>query len=164
MAMSTIRPGDVPRTSANQPLERGTRALGAVVAAAVALVPATAGLFLAGTLFLAIGIPAAAIAGALLGPSIRSTSANGGATVLMATLSVALGDAIVVVWLILAAGADASGLRSGAESVWSSSIHLGILGLAAVGIPMLLITIPCAIVWAVAVRSLVAREPSTGRQ
>jgi hypothetical protein len=130
------------------------------VAAAVAAVPAGAGLF-GGTPFLVIGIPAAAIAGALLGPSIRSGSANVGATAVMATLSVVVGDAIVVGWMILEASAGDSGLGLGDGSALAGIVYIGILGLAAVGIPMLLITIPCAIVWAIAVGRLVAPGPGS---
>jgi hypothetical protein len=155
MTMATIRSAVDARTREKLPARRGTRWLGAVVAIAIAAVPATAGLFLAGNPFLVLGLPAAAVAGVVLGPSIRAREPVAGVVVAMATLSIGVGYGIVVGSMIVDAAAGSSGLGFGPGSVWTGIAYVAMLGLMIVGVPMLLVTVPCAMVWGFVVRRLI---------
>lgn len=122
--------------------------VGAVVAGAVALVAA-----LLGAPFLALGIPAATVSGWWLGPGIRPTEGIAGAALKMATSTVILADAMLMAgWAVGSlARMDPLGGTSITNMI-AGSVFLFVAGLFIVGIPMLLVTIPCGLVWAALVR------------
>lgn len=155
MSTTTIRSASLHRIDDTLPNRRGTRMLGAVVAVAIAAVPAFLGLVLGRSPFLAAGLPAAAIVGALLGPSVRAREPIAGLVVGMATLTIGVADVVVMLWLIAQASLAPSGASLGSATFGIG--YVGVLGLFIVGIPMLLVTTPCAIVWGYAVRRLVER-------
>jgi hypothetical protein len=134
----------------------GSRSSGALVAASISAAVALVGLAFE-VPFLAIGIPAATVAGWLLGPSVRAGAGNIGAAVAMGVTTVALADAFVVLGSAAASlfVNDASGGNAILDAIAGSMI-IWIIGFVIVGLPMLLITAPCGLVWAAVVRSLAA--------
>jgi len=80
-----------------------------------------------------------------------------GIAVAMAATTVALTDALVVSGSAISAvvGADRFGGPSLAEAL-AGSVFIWGIGLIVVGIPMLLVTVPCGLVWARFVRRLAA--------
>jgi len=143
---------------------RATGPVGAVVAGGVAVLVTVAGILIdisppVGVVdfpFLGIGIPAAALIGALVGPSIRARGGVGSAVLAMATLTIAVADAFLVLGIWIAAlfsgssGSDFLAAIAGAVALW-------LIGLIVVGVPMLLVTTPCAFVWAWILRELTRR-------
>jgi len=127
------------------PIMTGSRPLGAAVAAGIAVIAAFLGFAIGNTEVLGLGIPAAAISGWLLSPSIRSQGGIAGPAVAMAVSSIAA-DA----WLVLG---SVSSSASGSEAI-VGAFGLWAIGLLIVGIPMLIVTAPCGIAWAVIVRRL----------
>jgi hypothetical protein len=104
-----------------------------------------------GASFVLAGIPAAAIAGWIMGPRSRREGFVG-AGLSTAILTTALADAMIVVaWLtptVASGGPSTTPIGTalvGAFVLWG-------LGLVFVGIPMLFITVPCALVWTVLTR------------
>ena len=128
------------------PIMTGSRPLGAAVAAGIAVIAAFLGFAIGNTEFLGLGIPAAAISAWLLSPSIRSQGGIAGPAVGMAVSSIAIADA----WLVLG---SVSSSASGSEAI-VGAFGLWAIGLLVVGIPMLIVTAPCGIAWAVIVRRL----------
>lgn len=153
MTTTTIRSASLHRTDEALPNRRGTRSLGAVVAIAIAAVPAILGLVLGRSPFLAAGVPAAAIVGALLGPSVRAREPIAALAFAMASITIAVADVVVVLWLLIEASLTPPGTSLGSATFGIG--YVGVLGLFIVGIPMLVVTTPCAIVWGHAVRRLV---------
>jgi hypothetical protein len=131
------------------PMMTGSAPVGAVVAAAIAVVPAIAGFAIAHTWFFALGIPSAAISGWLIGPAIRSEGGIFGPTMGMALLPIAIADAFFLLRpdMTTATGADAI----------APLLVASILGLIIIGFPMVIVTIPCAVAWALVVRKLARR-------
>jgi hypothetical protein len=106
---------------------------------------------------LLIGIPAATVAGWFLGPKVPLGGGVAGVAIGMAVLTTAIADALVVVPTVVASAASSSvggidplGAVAGGLAFWG-------LGLVFVGIPILIITVPCGLVWAVLVRRLAGR-------
>lgn len=131
---------------------RPSRGLGAgvgvVVAGAAALVAA-----LLGAPFLALGIPAATVSGWWLGPGIRPTETIAGSALKMAAATVILADAMLMAGsaVVNLVHMDPFGGTS-ITNLISGSVFMFVAGLFIVGIPMLLVTIPCGLVWAALVR------------
>jgi hypothetical protein len=106
--------------------------------------------------FLLLGIPAATAAGWFLGPKLPPSGGLAGVAIGMAVLTTAIADALVVVPSAVASlsssfgGIDPLTAGAGALASWG-------IGLVIVGIPMLIITAPCGLVWAVLVRTLARR-------
>jgi hypothetical protein len=124
----------------------GGRWTGAAVAASVAFIAALVGLGV-GAPFLLIGIPAATIAGWRLGPKVRPAGGVAGMTVAMAVVTIASADALFV---IAAVASTDTGLLNGIvpAMLWWAA------GFVVVGIPMMTVVVPCALVWAVVVQRL----------
>jgi len=143
---------ELPRDDAVTPLGGWP---GAGVAFSIALVAALIGLGFEAP-FLLLGIPAATTAGWFFGPKVRPGGGVADAAICMAILTTAIADALVVVPSALASlwssfgGIDPLTAVAGGVALWG-------IGLAIVGIPMLFITVPCGLVWAVLVRMLAGR-------
>jgi len=147
---STISSGAVrdQADSDTEPSMTASRPVGAGVATAIAVVAAFLGFAISQSGFLGVGVPAAAIAGWFLGPSIRTGRGVVGPALGMAILTIAIADGLFIVGAAgnsVGAGADAIG---GFVALWS-------IGVVLVGIPMLILTVPCALLWAFIVRKLV---------
>jgi hypothetical protein len=106
--------------------------------------------------FLLLGIPAATVAGGFLGPKVPLSGGVAGVAVGMALLTTAIADALVVVPSAVASSASSFGPTEPLSAV-VSGLALWVIGLVIVGIPMLVITAPCGLVWAVLVRALARR-------
>lgn len=139
---------------------RASRVLGAAVAAAVAVAATLIAAGMSGGWFIALGIPAATFSGWLLGPTVRNVGWPLTATIWMATLTVALADAIAVATVISSGGGYATeGVEplSAMAFVLVASAVIWLFGFTIVGLLSLVLTIPCAVVWALLVRSLIRR-------
>jgi hypothetical protein len=141
MVQTTIRPVGREQRDAEARGRRGSRLWGALIALAIAASVAIVTSPLFGSFF-AIGIPAATVLGALLGPSVRTGEPVDGPVIAMATLTIPLAEVVFVL-----------STPSATMSV-ASVLFVVTYGLMYVGIPMLIVTVPCAIAWAMAVRSL----------
>lgn len=149
---------------------RATRATGAAVGAAVALVATLAAEILGVRApivndqvpLLATGIPAAAVIGAIVAPSVGERSGAGWAGFVMATMTIPLADAIFVVGVLVTAMLAAPLLTDPLTAVVGLGA-LWLIGLVIVGLPMLVVTIPCSIAWTLIVRAVVRRghRPAT---
>ena len=141
MTQATIRPSISAQHSTDAGVRRGSRLFGAlvamVIAASVAIV--TSPLFES---FLSIGIPGATLLGWLLGPSVRTDESIDGPVMTMAILTIPLA---LVVFIATSASATSS---------VTSVLFVALYGLLYIGIPMLFVTVPCAIAWAKVVRRL----------
>jgi hypothetical protein len=136
--------------SDTDPIMIATRPVGAGVACAIAVVAAFLGFAISQSAFLGVGVPAAAIAGWFLGPSIHTGGGLVGPAFGMAILTIAVADGLVIV------GAAGNSGGAAADAIWGY-VGLWSIGIVLVGIPMLILTVPCALVWAFIVRRL-ARE------
>jgi len=138
---------------------RASRSLGAGTAFAVAVVATLIGASLNGGWFLALGIPAAALGGWFLGPAIRGDGWSLRPTIAMATLTIGLADAFAVVPAMISSGGGyaTQGVDpiSAVAFVLLSTVVTWLLGLVIVGFLSLAVTIPCAVIWALFVRSLI---------
>ena len=130
---------------------RGSRWSGAAVGFSVAFVAALIA-FGFDAPFLALGIPAATIAGWMLGPQISAADGVLGMSVAMGVVTVAVADALVVI-----ASAAASLVFGGSLVLVAGSLLLWVVGFVIYGLPMMAITVPCGVIWAELVRAL-ARE------
>jgi hypothetical protein len=135
---------------------RATRSMGAAAGALVAGAAALLALAMDAPL-LALGLPAATVAGFWLGPQVRSSGAIAAPAVAMGALTVLLADALLV------AGAGGLSLLETGRVVDTSlanaiggGLFLFLIGLIVVGSPMLAITIPCGLIWAAVVRRFAA--------
>ena len=135
------------------PIMTASAPVSAVIAAAIAAIPAIAVFAIGHTWFFALGIPSAAISGWLIGPAIRSDGDIFGPAMGMALLPIAIADALFLLRpdMTTATGADAI----------APLLFGWLLGLIVIGFPMLIVTIPCAAIWALLVRRLV--RPGVGR-
>ena len=145
---------ELPRDDATAPVSRWP---GAAAGFSIAFVAGMIGLGF-GAPFLLLGIPAATAAGWFFGPMVRPGGGVADAAFCMAVLTTAIADALVVVVSALAStaatsfgGIDPLATVLGALALWG-------IGLVIVGIPMLAITLPCGLAWAMVVRML-ARRP-----
>jgi hypothetical protein len=129
---------------------------GATVGVSIAIVAAAAALAL-GSPFIAAGIPAAALAGWIVGPQIRPGDGFVGASIAMTALTTALADAVIVGVLVAAMFMSGSPTHTSIPAALGGSLVLWGLGLVFVGIPMLLVTVPCGLIWAGVVRRLARR-------
>jgi hypothetical protein len=155
MDTMTLAPAtELSRDEAGSPARRWT---GAAVAFSIAFVAGLIGLGFRAPLLL-LGIPAATVAGWFLGPTVNAASGIGGLSVAMAVVTVGIADALVV--LGGAVGSLTSSSTSGLDPLTAiaGAVFLWVVGLVVVGIPMLVITVPCGLAWAVVVRML-ARRP-----
>jgi hypothetical protein len=134
-----------------------SRLSGAGVAFSIAVVAGLIGLGLEAP-FLLLGIPAATAAGWFFGPMVRPTGGVADLGIGMAVVTIAIADALVVA--VSSVGSLASSSFGGIDplSAVARGLALWGIGLVIVGIPMLTITVPCGLVWAVLVRML-ARRP-----
>jgi hypothetical protein len=130
---------------------------GAAVGFSIALVAGLIGLGFQAP-FLLLGLPSATVAGWLFGPKVRAGGGVADAAICMAVLTTAIADALVVVPSAIASSASSSfggidplATVAGAFAFWG-------IGLLIVGIPMLFITVPCGLAWAVLVRMLARRR------
>jgi hypothetical protein len=105
---------------------------------------------------LLIGIPAATVAGWFLGPKVPVSGGLAGVAAGMAILTIAIADALVVVPSMVASASSSYGPSDPLSAV-TSGLALWGIGLVFVGIPMLIVTVPCGLVWAVLVRRLAGR-------
>ncbi|MFL5725999.1 MAG: hypothetical protein ACJ77F_06635 [Chloroflexota bacterium] len=135
---------------------RGTTLLGAAVGAVLAVVATLVGASLTGSSFLAVGIPAATIVAGAAGPWVHERHWNGGPMLLVATATVALADCFVVAGMLINALSSPSPVPDPMTTA-GGALTMWVIGLVIVGLPMLVITTPCAIVWALVVRELVRR-------
>jgi hypothetical protein len=138
---------------------------GAAVAFSISFVAGLIGLGFDQPLLL-IGIPAATIAGWRLGPRIRPTGDLISMTVAMSFATVAIADTLVVIPLGI--GSSMSASAAGSIDPFrgiAASLFLWFFGFILVGVPMMIVTVPCGLLWAALVRKLarsgttVAREP-----
>ena len=134
--------------SDTDPIMIATRPGGAGVATAIAVVAAFLGFAISQSGFLGVGVPAAAIAGWFLGPSVRTGSGVVGPALGMAILTIAVADGLFIVGAAGNSGGVAADGIGGYVALWS-------IGVVLVGIPMLIVTVPCALLWAFIVRKLV---------
>jgi hypothetical protein len=109
-----------------------------------------------GTPVLLIGIPAATVAGWFLGPKIPPSGGLAGVAAGMAILTIAIADALVVVPSTVISASSSYGASDPLSAV-TSGLALWAIGLVFVGIPTLIVTVPCGFVWAVLVRRLAGR-------
>jgi hypothetical protein len=145
---------------AGVPVLRASRILGAGVAAVIAVAAALIAAGLNGGWLFALGIPAATVSGWALGPSVRNVAWPLGATMGMAALTVALADAIAVATIISSGGGyatDGVDPISATAFIPVASAVIWLFGFIVVGLPALAITIPCAAIWSLVVRSLIRR-------
>jgi hypothetical protein len=124
----------------------GSQWTGAAVAASVAFVAGLVGLGFGAPLLL-IGIAAVTIAGWRLGPKVRPAGGVAGMTVAMAVVTIASADALFVIPAVASTGTDLLTGIAAAMLWWA-------VGFVVVGIPMMTVVVPCALVWAVVVRRL----------
>ena len=134
----------------------------ALVAFSIALVPGLVGLGFEQP-FLLVGIPAATIAGWRLGRRIRPTGGLIEVALAMAVATVAIADALVVIPLGI--GSSMAAGEAGSFDVFrglAASLFLWFFGFILVGVPMMVVTFPCGLLWAALVRKLAgagAHEP-----
>lgn len=97
------------------------------------------------------------MAGWILGPTVKPANGIGGISVAMAVVTVAIADALVI--LALGVGSLTSSSTGGLDplAAIAGAVILWGIGFVVVGIPMLFITVPCGLVWAVVVRMLARR-------
>jgi hypothetical protein len=145
MAPTTIRRSVGEQRTVDPVVRRGSRLPGAVVALAIAASVAIVTWPVFGSFF-AFGIPAATMLGWWLGPAVRSDEPIDGPVIVMALLSIPLAEAI---WIVATPSATTS---------VTAVLFVGIYGLMYIGIPMLFVTVPCAIAWAKVVRRLASSE------
>ena len=168
MTATTIRGGPSASIVPDAVKRRATGPVGAVVAGGVAVVVTVAGILVdvsppIGVVdfpFLAIGIPAAAVVGALVGPTIRADRGIGVATLAMATLTIAVADALLVGLYGIAGLLTTTAVGNPLEMLVAIGV-LWLMGLIFVGVPMLFVTTPCAATWAWIVRALARRGYGT---
>jgi hypothetical protein len=145
---STIIPAAVgDRAGDTFSIMTGTRPVGAAVASAIAIVAAFVTYAIGHSDFLGLGVPAAAIAGWLLGPSVWRGGGLAGPTLGMGMLTVAIADALFVL------GATATPSEAAAGAI-GRYVALWVVGLVLVGIPMLIVTVPCGLLWVFIMRKL----------
>ncbi|MGH2476176.1 MAG: hypothetical protein ACRDIL_13025 [Candidatus Limnocylindrales bacterium] len=125
------------------------RLLGGTTAAAIAVVPSL--IFHAGEwYFVWLGVPIAALLGAWLAPSIRPSRPFPVGTV--------TGMSILTVVL----GAEATGVAAALPAVDLERIVMGLVfgtyGLVILGLPALVVTVPCAFAWAWLTRWLLGAD------
>jgi hypothetical protein len=134
-----------------------SRWLGAGVAFSIAFVAGLIGLGFDAP-YLLLGVPAATIAGALLGPGIDAWGGIGRMSVAMALETTAIADALVV--MVAGAASLARSPGGGVDPLTSvaGAVAFWGIGLFVVGIPMLIVTVPCGLAWAVLVRMLARRS------
>jgi hypothetical protein len=147
MASRIVSASDRDTTASDGPaMMTANRPVGAAVGSAIAIVAAFLAYGIGQTDFLGVGIPAAALSGWLLGPTIQSRGGVVGPGIGMATLTIAIADAL----FILGSLAD----PASSVQTFSRAFELWLVGLVFVGIPMLVVTVPCGVVWVLAVRKL----------
>jgi hypothetical protein len=127
---------------------------GAAVAFSIAFVAGLVGLGFEQPLLL-LGIPAATIAGWWLGPRISPTSDLIVITVAMALATVAIADTLVVIPLGIGSATTASlvGSIDPFRGI-AASLFLWFFGFILVGVPIMVVTVPCGLLWAALVRKL----------
>lgn len=165
-APAPIEHADSPAEAHARPVaeRRASRLTGAAVAAGIALIATIVGVvldargpFLLGQVpFLAVGIPAAALVGASVAPSIGERTGAVQAGFVMAILTIAVADALIVMG-VLAASIVTAPLATDPLTAVIGLGALWLIGLVIVGLPMLVVTTPCAVAWACIVRLLVRR-------
>jgi hypothetical protein len=154
MTATTIRAATIASEPAPIAERSASRRLGGLVAVAIAAPIGIGVLAFADTTFFLAGTPAAGIAGVWLGPKIRSRSSIAVTAVSMALLTIVLAEIVVCAWAITAPGLDRLATAD-AGSLMVGTIYLAMIGLVIVGIPMLMVTVPCGLAWAWIVRRLV---------
>ena len=162
MTISTLRGG--PSELLQRPERRGSRLLGGGVAALIAVVANVIAFKLdargpfpqSGFPYLALGIPAAVLVGAWLGPTVGERTGARSAAFLMAVATIAVADALLIL-VSLVASQFVTPTPLDPVSLIVSLGAFWLFGLFIAGVPMLVVTAPCAIVWAVVVRALVRR-------
>ena len=143
--------GDVPPTKSVLRL----RALGAVVAFAIALGPLLIEVVAFGTRFLLAGVVTAPVVGWLLADNAAATRPPAALAIRMATVTTLLGDAVIATALAIASvrpgspGSIVEGLLG--------LVQLFLFGLVVFGLPALVLTAACAWIWLRVVRGVVAR-------
>jgi hypothetical protein len=166
MNATTVRSASVDRDPIGDPsadvhVAHAGRILGGGVAAVVAIAATLIAATLNGGWFLGLGIPAASVTGWYLGPGVRSDSWSLRPTIGMATLTIGLADAFAVVVAMLrwdgGYAAQSVDLISATAFTLFTSVVTWLLGLIVVGLLSLAVTIPCAVIWAFIVRSLIGR-------
>ena len=125
----------------------GSRRSGAAVAATIAVVAALIALR-AGTPFLLLGVPAATIAGWLLGAKVRPAGGVANMSLAIALVTTAIADALYLIPFVM------SSTRVDLLGSMASLMFWSVVGLVVFGIPMLFVTVPCGLVWAVLVQRL----------
>jgi hypothetical protein len=155
MAMDTMTLGTAVELPRDDAVAAASRWLGAGVGFSIAFVAGLIGLGF-GAPFLLIGIPSATVAGWFFGRNVRASGGVAGGAIGMAILTIAIADALVVVPTAIASASSSYGSSDPLSAVMGGLALWGI-GLVFVGIPMLIITAPCGLVWAVLVRTLARR-------
>lgn len=130
-------------------LRPASRRAGAVVAFAIASLAAAIPAVIGMGPLLFVGVPVATVMGSLVAPTIRPDGTNLGRAALKLSVSTVLvGDAVVVVGLIVG---NLPGLGSIGESpatLVAGSVYFWFAGLLVYGLPALaFVTGPCAVVW-----------------
>ena len=116
---------------------------GALFGGLMAVVPVVIALVAFRSTFLVLGVPAAIIAGAVVAPLVRSR-AIAEAVIPMAALTTVLAEVLSLV-------APPHDLPA------PGSVELFAFGLLLVGIPLAVVTVPCAMIWAHLVRRAALR-------
>jgi hypothetical protein len=129
------------------PIMTASRPVGAGIACAIAVAAAFLGFAISQSGFLGVGVYAAAIAGWFLGPSIRTRGGLAGPAFGMAILTIAMADGLFVLGAADNSGGAAADAIGGYLALWA-------VGIVLVGIPMLILTLPCALLWAFIVRKV----------
>ena len=158
---ATVARDPISDSTANVPVVRASRVLGGGAAAVVAIAATLIAAGLNGGWFLALGIPSATVIGWFFGPSVRSDGWPIRPTIAMATLTIGLADALAVVPAMVNSGggyaSQGADPISATAFVLLASLVTWFLGLIVVGLLSLGVTIPCAVIWALLVRSLIRR-------
>ena len=162
MTATTIRVGPSASVITGPAPRRATGPIGALVGGAIALAVTVIGIWvdpnppigLIDVPFLAIGVPAAALVGALMGPSVRAQTGIAVPALAMATLTIAFADALMVAGFGLAEVLSPTGTDNPLAVLVGVGV-LWLIGLVLVGVPMLAATVPCAVAWVLILRLLV---------
>src|SRR5262245_6266025 len=159
-----------PMTASTLPIEQSapasrgaSRILGAFVAVAIASVVTIVTIPMGPAPLFALGIPAAAIVGAWLGPQVRPAEGLGTVIGLMATATVLVAETLLLGgWLVAALTIPDMSGSTDLPTAIAGGLFVGLIGLVIVGGPMLLVTTPCAAAWALIVRRLVRDRDGVG--
>jgi hypothetical protein len=147
MAMAAV---DIGKAWTADAAPRASRWSGAAVGFSVAFVAALIG-FGFDARFLVLGVPAATIAGWILGPKVGPADGLLGMSVAMGVVTIAVADALAVTasaaLSVAYGGIGLLPMIAGWVFVWAA-------GFVIYGLPIMAVTVPCGMIWVVLVRAL----------